>query len=85
MGPRAQRVLEPCLEIRARDRVERGEGLIQAEHLSPGEHRACERDALAHAGRQLVRSAALESAETKLRKRRRRGRARRRAIDAGDP
>ena len=53
---RGERVRQPLLQLRARDRVERRERLVQQQHGPRGEQRARERDALAHAARQLVRA-----------------------------
>ena len=67
---------EPALHLRAGDRVEPRERLIQREHGLAGEHRAQERDALAHPARELRRERALKPAEAKALKPRRRGGAR---------
>jgi hypothetical protein len=56
----AQRVVQPRLQLLARERVERRERLVEAQHRLAGEQGAQERDALAHAARQLVRAGALE-------------------------
>ena len=53
---------EPGLHLRARDRVERRERLVQRQHRLAGQQRAQERDPLAHAARQLVRPRLLEPA-----------------------
>ena len=45
---------EPLLQLGARDRVERGERLVEQQHRLAGEQRAGERDPLAHAAGQLV-------------------------------
>src|SRR4051812_7795590 len=54
-GPRLarQRTCEPALELRAGERVEGAEGLVEAQHRPAREQRAQERDALAHAAREL--------------------------------
>ena len=62
-GPRlgGQHVRQPGLHLGARDRVERGERLVQGQHRLAGQQRAQERDALAHPARQLGRARALEA------------------------
>ena len=56
-----QRIGEPALHLPARERVERAERLVQAQHRPPGQQRAQERDALAHAAAQLARPRLLEA------------------------
>jgi hypothetical protein len=46
---------EPCVQLGAREGIERPEGLIEQQYLSLGEERADERDALAHPRRKLRR------------------------------
>ena len=65
-GSRCQGAAQPGLHLRARDRVERAERLVQAEDGLAGEQRAQERDALAHAAGELVRVGGLESVQPKL-------------------
>ena len=54
-GSSRERAREPLLHLLARERVERGERLVEREHRLAGEQRAHERDALAHPARQLRR------------------------------
>ena len=80
-----QRVGEPALHLQPRERVERAERLVEAEHRPAGEQRAQERDALAHPARQRRGPRALEALEAErgevlVRARRAPG-----ARDAGDP
>ena len=58
-----ERVGEPALHRRARDRVERAERLVEQQHLAAGEERAEERHPLAHAARELGRARVLELGE----------------------
>ena len=67
-GSRASAPREPVLHLRARDRVERAEGLVEAQHRLAREQRARERDALAHAARELARVRALEAAPGRARR-----------------
>ena len=67
-GSRCQGAAQPGLHLRARDRVERAERLVQAEDGLAGEQRAQERDALAHAAGELMRVGGLESAPTQARR-----------------
>ena len=57
----AQRLREPVLHLAARERVERGEGLVQAQDRLAREQGAQEGHALAHAARELVGAGALEA------------------------
>ena len=57
----AQRLGEPLLHLAARQRVERGEGLVEAQDRLAGEQRAQEGHPLAHAARQLMGPGALEA------------------------
>ena len=61
-----QRAGQPRLHVGARDRVERGERLVEAQHRRAGQQRAQERHALAHAARQLVGPRVLEALEAEL-------------------
>ena len=56
-----ERAGEPVAHLGAGDRVERAERLVEAEHRLAAEQRAQERDALAHAARELVRAGVLEA------------------------
>ena len=51
---------EPLAQVRARDRVERPEGLVEQQHRPALQQRAQEGDALAHAARQRRRAGVLE-------------------------
>ena len=79
-----QRRGEPVLHLQARQRVERGERLVEAEHRPAGEQRARERDALAHPARQLVRPGVLEALEAEVLQQRGGALACRGAIEARD-
>ena len=59
---RARSASHCCICV-ARERVERPERLVEAQHRPPGQQRAQERHALAHAARQLARPRALEALE----------------------
>ena len=69
-GPRLalERVRQPPLHLRARQRVERAERLVEAQQRPPGQQRAQERDALAHAARQLARAARARSPRARTRR-----------------
>ena len=58
-----QRLGEPALHLQPRERVERPERLVQAQHGPPGQQRAQEGDALAHPARQRSGARALEALE----------------------
>ena len=79
-GSRAQGVREPGLQLLARERVERGERLVEAQDRLAREQRAQEGDALAHPAGQLVGPGALEAGESEGGERLVRARARRRAV-----
>ena len=68
-GPRLahERARQPALQLRARERVERAERLVEAQHRPAREQRAQERDALAHPARQLRGPRALEALEPERR------------------
>jgi hypothetical protein len=51
---------QPTLHLGARDRVERGERLVERQHRLARQQRAHERDTLAHAAGQLGRRHPLE-------------------------
>src|SRR3954454_13132577 len=74
-GPRLarQRIRQPALELRARERVEGAERLVEAQHRPAREQRAQERDALAHPARELGGPRALEAREAEGGERRLRG------------
>jgi hypothetical protein len=80
-----ERASEPRLHLRARDRVERAERLVEAEHRLARQQRAQERDALAHPAAQLVGVRALEAAEPELLHERQRLAARLVARAPGEP
>ena len=63
-APRSSAPREPALHLGARDRVERGERLIERQHRLAGQQRAQERDPLAHPARELVRAGLLEPAQS---------------------
>ncbi len=65
-----QRRGEPALHLAARQGVQRGEGLVEAQHGLAGEQRAQEGHALAHAARQLVRARVLEALQAERREQR---------------
>ena len=67
-GSRASASAEPALRLAAGQRVQRRERLVQAQHGPPGEQRAQERDALAHAARQRGRPRALEPLQPERRR-----------------
>ena len=76
---------EPVLHLQARQRVERRERLVEAQHGPAREQRARERDALAHPARQLVRAGVLEALQAEVAQQRGGALARARgAIDARD-
>ena len=79
-----ERAGQPVLHLLARERVERGERLVEAEHRAARQQRARERDALAHPARQLVRARALEAVEAEVAQQRGRLLARALALDARD-
>ena len=84
-GSRASVPAQPLLHLRAGDRVERAERLVQAQHRLAREQRAQERHALAHAAGQLVGVRALEALEPELGEQRAaRGARAARAPQAGD-
>ena len=85
-GSRASAPASHSCISRAGERVERAERLVEAQHRLARQQRAQERDALAHAARQLVGPGALEAVEAEAREQRvralarlRRGSRRRRA------
>jgi hypothetical protein len=86
-GPRlvGQRARQPRLHLTARDRVQRSERLIQAQHRLAGQQRAQERHALAHAAAELVHASGLEALEPEVLEQRARLPARRLAPVARDP
>ena len=63
-----QRAGQPALQLRARQRVERAERLVEAQHRPARQQRAQERDALAHAARQLARAARARSPRARTRR-----------------
>ena len=73
---RLERLGEPRLHLRAGERVERGEGLVEQQQRPAGEERAQEGDALAHAAGELVGGRALEARQAEALEERRRAAAR---------
>ena len=66
----AQRLREPVLHLAPRQRVERGERLVEAQHRLARQQRAQEGHALAHAARELVGAGALEALQAEGREER---------------
>ena len=58
-----ERAREPVAHLRAGDRVQRAERLVEAQERLAAEQRAQERDALAHPAGELVRAGMLEALE----------------------
>ncbi len=65
-GSRASACASHVLHLSARDRVERAERLVEAQHRLAGEQRPQERHALAHAAGELRRARVLEAVQSQL-------------------